>query len=155
MNKTTDFWSRRAYFLMGLFLVYYLFIGLILSILFSTNPKELVQQLWHHQWPQYLFCLGLGSGFYFSLSSCATLVTMADFYRNNKSYRNFFLTCMELIVQLIWIFLPIELIKNGNVLSNLNPAVVTGCISFAVSLATFRRLRINTINEKMKFLQAF
>ncbi len=155
MNKTTDFWSRRTYFLMGLFLVYYLFIGLILSVVFSSNPKELVLQLCQHQWPQYLIVLGLGSGIFLSVYTGAILTTLADLYGKNKSYRNFILICLELIVQLIWMFLPIELIKNGNALSNLNPTIVTGFITFAVSLASFRCLRISTINETMKFLKEF
>lgn len=138
--------------MLALFSVYYVFIGLLLYVVVSSNPKELVSQLW--QWIQGLGFLGFLSGFYLSLSSCLRLSPILDAYLKSRSYRNVGLVVLELIIQWVWVFLPIELINNSLALSKLNPSVLTGGLVFAVSLATFRRLRIKTIKETMAFIQA-
>lgn len=144
--------EKKRYFLLALFSVYYVFIGLLLYVVVSSNPKELVSQLW--QWIQGLGFLGFLSGFYLSLSSCLRLSPILDAYLKSRSYRNVGLVVLELIIQWVWVFLPIELINNSLALSKLNPSVLTGGLVFAVSLATFRRLRIKTIKETMAFIQA-
>lgn len=146
--------KKQRYFLLALFSVYYVFIGLLLCVIESTNPKELVSLLWQSHWIQCLGFLGFLSGFYLTLSSCLRLSPIVDAYLKNKSYRNAGLVGVELIIQWAWLFMPIELINNGLALSKLNPAILTGSIVFAVSLATFRRLRIKTIKETMEFIQA-
>lgn len=154
MSDRKDLREKKRYFLLALFCVYYVFIGLLLYVVVSTNPKELVSQLWQSQWIQGLGFLGFLSGFYLSLSSCLRLSPILDTYLKSRSYRNAGLVGLELIIQWVWVFLPIELINNGLALSKLNPSVLTGGIAFAVSLATFRRLRIKTIKETMAFIQA-
>ncbi|HGK6639206.1 TPA: hypothetical protein ACJ5DT_002883 [Legionella pneumophila] len=155
MSERKEPRKKQRYFLLALFGVYYVFIGLLLCVIESTNPKELVSQLWQSHWIQCLGCLGFLSGFYLTLSSCLRLSPIVDAYLKNKSYRNVGLFSVELIIQWVWLFLPIELINNGLALSKLNPAILTGGIVFAVSLATFRRLRIKTIKETMEFIQAY
>lgn len=147
--------KKKRYFFLALLGVYYVFIGLLLCIVESTNPKELVSQLWQSHWIQCLVYLGFLSGFYLTLSSCLRLSPIVDAYLKSKSYRNAGLVGLELIIQWIWIFLPIELINNGLALSRINPSILTGGIVFAVSLATFRRFRIKTIKETMEFIQAY
>lgn len=147
--------KKKRYFLLALFGVYYVFIGLLLCVVESANPKDLVSQLWQSHWIRCVGCLGFLSGFYLALSSCLRLSPIIDAYLKNKSYRNAGLVGVELIIQWVWIFLPIELTYNGLALSKLNPSMLTGGIVFAVSLATFRRLRIKTIKETMEFIQAF
>lgn len=95
------------------------------------------------------------SGFYLTFSSIVRIAPYLEIYLKTKSYRDVGLTCLELIIQLVWIFLPIELANNAYALSKQNPPIVIGCIVFAVSLATFRRLRTKTIKETMKLIQAF
>ena len=146
--------KKQRYFLLALFSVYYVFIGLVLCVVASEHPKELVLQLWESHWIQCFGCLGFLSGFYLTLSSCLRLSPIVDAYLKNKSYRNAGLVGVELLIQWVWIVLPIELINNGLVLSKINPPILTGGIVFAVSLATFRRLRIKTIKETMEFIQA-
>ncbi|HGD2626292.1 TPA: hypothetical protein ACI3W2_002696 [Legionella pneumophila] len=146
---------KRRYFFLALLSVYYVFIGLLVYVLESTNPKELVSQLWQFQWIQYLGCLGLLSGFYLSLSSCFRLSPILDVYLKRKSYRNAGFIGLELFIQWVWALLPIELINNGLALNKVNHLALTGCIVFAVSLATFRRFRIKTMKETMEFIESF
>lgn len=130
--------KKKRYFLLALLGVYYVFIGLLLCVVESANLKELVSQLWQSHWTQCLAYLGFLSGFYLTLSSCLRLSPIVDAYLNSKSYRNAGLVGVELIIQLVWIFLPIELINNGLALSRLNPSMLTGGIVFAGLSATVR-----------------
>lgn len=146
--------KKRRYFLLALFSVYYVFIGLLLWVLVSENPKELVSQLWQSLWIQCLVFLGFLSGFYLTFSSCLRLSFIFETYLKSKSYRQAGLVALEFIIQMVWIVLPIELINNGFALSKLNPPILIGGIVFTLSLATFRRIRIKPIKETMEFIQA-
>ncbi|HIF0232790.1 TPA: hypothetical protein ACXYK5_002717 [Legionella pneumophila] len=152
MNKTTRFGSKRTFFLMILFSLYYLFIALILSVEFSVIPKEQVLLLWQKQWPQYLFGFGFVIGLFLTLYSCAPLSAMMDFYWNNKSYQNAVFMGLEILIQWVWLLLPIELINHGQTLGMLNSSVVIGGVVFAVSFTTFRCLRIKTIKDTMQLV---
>lgn len=152
VSESSGFWCKRSCVLMGLFGVYYLFIAFILLVEFSAFPKEQVLLLWQKQWPLYLFGFGFFVGIFLTLYFCALLSAMLDFYWKNKSYQNACFIGLEILIQLAWMLLPIELIKNGQALSMMNSSVVIGGVVFAVSFATFRCLRIKTIKETMQFV---
>lgn len=126
----------------GVYGIYCLFIGLILSIIFSVHPMEYAQYLMTTYWFKCLVLYGVVSGAYLSSTSCLYLgeVTLARI--RNKSLRNGCSFFIEFLLQMIWMVLPIVLLRQASLIRNQDQNLVIFCVTFLLSLAVLRRRRI-------------
>lgn len=137
-------WSSliRTGSLIGSYGVYYLFIGLILSVIFSTNPQEYFHQIGQRQWFNYLVITGVIASLYLLFSSFALIWGTALLELEYKNYRNFGISCLELLTQGIWFVLPMGLFCNASAVRHQYVPFVIFYICFLLGIATLRRLRI-------------
>ncbi len=125
--------------------IYHLFIGLILTFIFSQHPHELLHELNVNSWPAYLAVAGVVIGIYLSLSSCLSFCEGTA----NHQYRIFdwnkVTFYIEILVHMTWILLPALLIQHAESLRALNHSLIILGVVFFLSFAMRRRNRLQII----------
>ncbi|WP_298624848.1 hypothetical protein [uncultured Legionella sp.] len=126
----------------GVYGIYCLFIGLILSIIFSAHPVEYTQYLMTTYWFKCLVVYGVVLGAYLSSTSCLYLGAVILVHIRNNSLKHGFSFFIEFLLQMIWMVLPIGILEHASFIRNQDQNLAVFCVTFVLSLAVFRRRRL-------------
>lgn len=132
---------RKKSLTLCLYGFYFIFVEMILMFLKAEKPSQFINDL--GQWTVYVAVTGYLIGIYLSFSAFVLINERTFIAPTTHRYQKWVGYYVSMFVQMIWMILPIDLIKYGKWLNEINHLSLTFCVFVLLTLAMCHRNRLS------------